>query len=133
MANSNLAVTVNNIIFAATAPILPSEELIDKLQLKNSDVVIVIDSINQIIPILNQDGRVLIEYIGELDFFNEVIGLATECAKECRYTYDCRGNHHASEYPRYTNIMLTDLDNNFTIVDVVIDANNACVYRIHRR
>ena len=133
MANSNLAVLCNNMIFSATAPTLPSNELIEKLNITKDDVTFVVDSVNEVIPVVNKEGPVLFEYIGELDFFNEAIGLACYCSKNGMYTYDCRHNHHVGEYSRYTNIMLTDFSETFVNVDIVIDTHDMTVYRMHRR
>lgn len=133
MANSNLAVLCNNMIFKATAPTSPSDALIKKLAVTEHDVTIVVDSVNEIIPVVNRKSPVLFDYIGELDFFNEAIGLACYCSKNGMYTYDCRHNHHAGEYPKYTNIMLTDFSETLVDVDIIIDTHDMVVYRMHRR
>lgn len=132
MANTNLAVAVNNIIFCATAPTLPSKELMDKLSVTHDDVTVVCNDIRKVINNLNESGNVLIEYIGELDFFNEVAGLACYCAKNGKYTYDFREDASKKEYPMYTDIMITE-GKKITYIDIIIDALEMNVYRVRRR
>ena len=132
MANTNLAVAVNNMIFCATAPTLPSQELLNKLNVTDVDVTIVCNDIRKVINYLNESGNVLIEYIGELDFFNEVTGLACYCAKNGKYTYDFREDASKKDYPMYTDIMITE-GGNITYIDIIIDALEMNVYRVRRR
>ena len=132
MANTNLAVAVNNMIFCATAPTLPSQELLNKLNVTDIDVTIVCNGIRKVINHLNESGNVLIEYIGELDFFNEVTGLACYCAKNGKYTYDFREDASKKDYPMYTDIMITE-GGNITYIDIIIDALEMNVYRVRRR
>ena len=132
MANTNLAVAVNNMIFCATAPTLPSQELLNKLNVTDIDVTIVCNDIRKVINHLNESGNVLIEYIGELDFFNEVTGLACYCAKNGKYTYDFREDASKKDYPMYTDIMITE-GGNITYIDIIIDALEMNVYRVRRR
>lgn len=132
MANTNLAVAVNNMIFCATAPTLPSQELLNKLNVTDMDVTIVCNDIRKVINHLNESGNVLIEYIGELDFFNEVTGLACYCAKNGKYTYDFREDASKKDYPMYTDIMITE-GVNITYIDIIIDALEMNVYRVRHR
>ena len=133
MANSNLAVLCNNIIFKATEPMLPSKELIEKLAITEHDVTVVVDSVNNIIPIVNKKSPVFFEYIGELDFFNELIGLSCYCEKHGMYAYDCRSDRHKNDYPMYSTVLLTDFSNTLEDIDVIIDAHDMVVYRMRRR
>lgn len=133
MANTNMAVMVNNIIFCATAPTLPSQELLDKLNVTKDDVTIVIDDIHDTIAALNKNGSVLFEYIGELDFFNEVTGLASYCAKHGDYTYDFQKDACKRDYPKYTAILVCPGDSEDAHVDIVIDATDMNIYRVKHR
>lgn len=132
MANTNLAVAVNNMIFCAAAPTLPSQELLDKLNVTSSDVTAVVDNIVEVMDNMNESRKVYLEYIGELDFFNEVTGLASHCAKNGRYTYDFRQNASTFEYPSFSNVILCKGDA-ISYIDIIIDANEMNVYRVHSR
>lgn len=133
MANTNLAVAVNNIIFCTTAPTLPSKELLDNLAVTHHDVTVVTNDIRKMISNLNESRRVLLEYIGELDFFNEVTGLACYCEKNGGYTYDFREDASEKDYPEYTDILVYYPGIILKYVDIIIDATEMTVYRVHRR
>lgn len=132
MANTNLAVAANNLIFCATAPTLPSKELMDKLSVTHDDVTVVTNDIRKMISKLNESRNVFFEYIGELDFFNEAIGLASYCAKHGSYTYDIREDASDKDYPQYTNILLCSGDN-INYIDIIIDTTEMNVYRVRHR
>ena len=61
MANSNIAVAVNNIIFGATAPMLPNKEVLDKINVKDFNVAIVVDDIKSTINRLNETSPILVD------------------------------------------------------------------------
>ena len=104
----------------------------NKLNVTDIDVTIVCNDIRKVINNLNESGNALIEYIGELDFFNEVTGLACYCAKNGKYTYDFREDASKKDYPMYTDIMITE-GGNISYIDIIIDALEMNVYRVRRR
>ena len=132
MANSNIAVAVNNIIFGATAPMLPNKEVLDKINVKDFNVAIVVDDIKSTINRLNETSPILVDYIGELDFFNEVTGLA-EYVSMHGYAYDYRDDASSRDYPSTSLVLCMPKLNMVNNVDIIIDATEMNVYRVYRR
>lgn len=135
MANSNLAVAANNMLFLATAPTLPNNDILSKIN--PYDTAIIVDDIARTIKHLNKKSPVLIEYIGELDFFNEVTGLAGYISNPAGVSggvYDYRHDASERDYPQNSKvIILKGIDCIMESATIIIDATEMNVYRVTRR
>ena len=134
MANTNLSVLVNNIVADATKATLPNQEIIDKVFSKSdSPVVVLVDNIEEFIPkykkVLNSRMSKYIN-MGELDFFNEALGLADYVRTHHGYAYDHRDGAQKTEYPRDSKVLIVGDRDPVEIVDVVVDCSDMNVYQV---
>ena len=68
--------------------------------------------------------------MGELDFFNEALGLADYVRTHHGYAYDHRDGAQKTEYPRDSKVLIVGDRDPVETIDVVVDCSDMNVYQV---